>query len=253
MLRLFNPRLLNRALAIGCWLLVSSVLPAQVNLSFDVGYGNRGYRYVEKDINAFDGGLPRGQSCYFAPRIGFVLSDDVTVGVQLGAEYSSYDFVEGFYNTEKLGWQQSATVNQTMLRTSARAFLRLRCLGDGRLSLHVELSGGYGLGWGWDKRTEFRATDGWNLEMQRQVTEQRLCMQVVPVMNYAFSSHVGMDVYLNLVALTFSSTVTEQWPYSIKDYPPVEESESKTTVQEFNVGMNALNTNLLTVGFSYIF
>lgn len=244
---------MKKTFVICCLLLVTSVLDAQVYVSFDVGYGNKGYSYVEQGSFAFNGDLPKGWDCYFAPKVGFAVSDEVSVGVQLGAGYSSYEYATGFYDPVQQGWAKSAEVVSDVLSATAKAFLRLRCVGSGRLSLHVEIAGGYGMGWGWDKKTEYRATDSWDIDMKRQMKERRLFAQVVPVANYAFSEHVGLDVYLNLVALTFGSTITERWRYGIKGYAADELPETRTKVQEFQVGVNALNTQLLTVGFNYRF
>ena len=232
---------------------MSSVLLAQVTLSLDLGYSNKGYSYASKGLNAFNGSLPKGQECYLAPRISFALTDGVSLGIQLGAGYSSYDYAEGFYAPTTSGWRQSAAVNQTMLTTSAGAYLRLRCASIDNLSMHIEIAGSYGLGWGWDQRTEYRASDGSDVDMKRRHTEQSLCIQVVPVATYAFSDHVGMDVHLNLAALSFVSTTISQWPYGIKGWPVADAPESKTVEQEFSIGVNALNTSLLTIGFGYTF
>ena len=88
-----------------CLLLPASSLLAQVSVSVDVGYGNKGYTYQSKGINAFDGSLPRGHNYYFAPRIGFLVSDGLRMGVQIGASYSSYDYVDGFFDSERLVWK----------------------------------------------------------------------------------------------------------------------------------------------------
>ena len=244
---------MKRLLVFGSYLLLFTFAWAQVNLSMDLGYGNKGYSYSEKGIDAYNGSLPKGQSCYFAPRIGYVLNDEVSMGIRLGVSYSSYDFADGLYDSERLGWQQLSATTQTMLTAKAGAYLRIRCLDAGRLSLHAEIMGSYVMGWGWDQKTEYRATDGWDLKMTSRLAQRSVGVQVVPVANYALGEHVGMDVYLNLAAITFSSTTTSQWPYSIKEYPPVEEPESTTVSQVFDVGVNTLNTSLLTLGFSYTF
>lgn len=244
---------LVRVLAMACLLLPASSLLAQVSVSVDVGYGNKGYTYQSKGINAFDGSLPRGHSYYFAPRIGFLVSDGLRMGVQLGASYSSYDYVDGFFDSERLVWKQSSLLKQTVTTASATAFVRFRCLSEGQLSLHLEVSGTYGLGWGQDNKTEYRITDGSELDMQRQLKQRRLVAQVVPVLCYSFNKHIEMDVYLNLAALSFSNITTKQWPYIIKNYTPAEDSETTNTQQEFNIGVNALNSSSLTVGFGYTF
>ena len=244
---------MRRFVLFSFYLLVFGLLRAQVNVGLDVGYGNRGYSYTQQGLSAYNKVLPRGQSAYLAPRVGYVWGEAVGIGLQLGAEYSSYDYADGFYDPISLGWQQSAALNETVFKASARAYLRLRCVGSGRLSLHVEVAGIYRLGWGRDTKTEYRATDGWDVAMYSRMYEQQLCAEVLPVINYAFNSHVAMDVYLNLAAVTFGSSTVRQWPYVVKDMVTSGEPESVTNQQLFNVGFNSLNASLLTVGFGYTF
>ena len=244
---------MKKFLTLGCMLAVASILSAQVNLSLDVGYGNRDYDYSVQGLSAYDSSLPRGQSVYFAPRVGYTFERGVGIGVQLGVGYSHYQYLDGFYDPTAQEWRQSAEVDATLLTTSARAYLRVQCVEVGRLTLHVEVSGSYSLGWGYDERTEVRVNDYWKVEMVRNLTERAFYAQAVPVFNYALGKHFGVDLYLNLAALTFSSTTTAQWPYVIKNTDPVEAPETKTTIRDFNVGVNALNTRLLTLGFCYTF
>ena len=244
---------MKRFLIIGCMLVAAAIASAQVNLSLDVGYGNRDYDYTAQGLSAYDGGLPRGQSVFIAPRVGYSFGSGVGIGVQLGVGYSSYQYLDGFFDPTAQEWRQSAEVDATLLTSSAKAYLRVRCVDAGRLSLHVEVSGSYSLGWGKDARTEVRVNDYWKVEMVRSLTERAFYAQAVPVFNYVLGKHFGVDLYLNLAALTFSSTTTEQWPYVIKNTEPGEAPETKTTVRDFNVGLNALNTRLLTLGFCYTF
>lgn len=244
---------MRRFVLFSFYLLVFGLLRAQVNVGLDVGYGNKGYSYTKQGLGAYNKDLPKGQSAYLAPRVGYVWGEVVSVGVQLGAEYSSFDYADGYYDPIGLSWLQSAATNETMFTASARAYLRLRCAGSGRLSLHVEISGIYSLGWGKDTKTEYRSTDGWDVTMFSRLYERQLCAQVLPVINYAFNNHVSMDVYLNLAAVTFASTTTTQWPYVVKDMAAWGDPESVTSQQEFNAGFNSLNASLLTVGFGYTF
>lgn len=240
-------------LLLSSYLIVLTSLAAQVTMSLDVGYGNKGYDYKWQGLPAYDGRLPRGQSCYLAPRVGYRFSDEVCLGVQLGAGYSSFDYEEGYYDPLSSAWKQTATTNSSMLNAMAKGYLRLRCFGTGNLSLHVELSGAYGMGWGWDTRNEPKALDNSDLTMKRRQTERSLCAQVVPVANYAVSDHWGVDLYLNLAALTFVSTTVEKWPYGVAGVATADQPETETTTQTFDIGLNALNTSLLTIGFGYTF
>ena len=243
----------KRTSVIVCLLLVSSLLRAQVTLSVDLGYSNKGYSYQMQGIPAYNGLLPSGQACYFAPRVGYTFRGEVGIGMQLGVGYSSYDYVDGYYDPEAHGWQQSALTNSSLLAATAKAYMRLRFAEVGAFSFHVELSASYSHGWGTDSRMEYRASDAWKVEMVRRQRLQFLSAQAVPVINYAFGKHVSADLYLNLAALTFSSTTTALWPYGIKNVATTEEPETETTTQEFVVGINALNTNVLTIGFNYTF
>ena len=242
-----------RAFAIGCLLLVSSVTMAQVDLSVDLSYGNKGYSYMERGLHAFNGELPKGQECYLAPRVGFTVSEGVSVGVRLAARYSSYDFAEGYFDPEVYGWQRSALTTETMVAASAGAYLRIRCANMGRLSLHVEVIGSYGLGWGQDVRKEYRAVDGWEMEMTRRAAQRCVSVQVVPVASYTLGDRVSVDWFLNLAAVTFGSTTVSRWPYRIENGIADEDPESKTVTREFAIGLNSLNTSLITMGVRYCF
>ena len=219
----------------------------------DLGYGNKGYSFMERGLLAFDGELPKGQEGYFAPKLGFAVSDEVSAGVRLGVRYGSYSFAEGYFNPEVHGWQQSALTAETLLAVSAGAYLRIRCVNMGRLGLHIEVMGSYGLGWGQDERTEYKASDSWEVEMTRKTTQRYMNLQVVPVATYALGEHVGVDLYLNLASISFCTTTLLRWPYHMKDGTTDIDPLSKTVTQEFSIGLNAQNTSLLSIGFRYAF
>lgn len=233
--------------------MLSWVTMAQVEVSMDLGYGNKGYSYMERGVLAFDGELPKGQEGYFAPKVGFIVSDGVSAGVRLEARYGEYDFAEGYFNPELQGWQQSALTTETMLAVVAGVYLRIRCADRGRLSLHVELMGSYGLGWGQDERTEFKASDSWEVNMTRKTAQRCVNVRVVPVATYALGEHVGVDLYLNLAAISFCTTTLSRWPYRMKDGTTDNDPLSKTVTKVFDIGLNALNTSFLSMGFRYVF
>ncbi len=244
---------MKRLLFLVTYLLVFVLAQAQLALSVDVGYGNQGYSYRWQGLPAYDGSLPRGQNCYLAPRVGYQFGDEVSIGLQLGAGYSDFDYEEGYYDPLSSAWQRSATTNSSMLNATAKGYLRLRLFGTSSLSLHVELSGAYGMGWGWETRVESKATADMDLRMKRHRTERSICAQVVPVAYYALNDHWGVDLYLNLAALTFVSTTVEKWPFGVMGMETAQQPESETTTQTFDIGVNALNTRLLTIGFGYRF
>ncbi len=245
---------MRHLLILGTYLMLLTSLAAQVSLSLDMGYGNKGYRYSEQGLGAYDGSLPEGQSCHIVAKAGCLVSDNVALGIQLGIGYSSYNYAQGYYNPTTAAWQRSATLNSRMLTATGGGYMRIRCFTVGHWILHAEIVGAYRMGWGRDISNEVRALNGTEMRITRLSTERALCAQVVPVASYAISHHVGVDFYLNLAALTFTSTTTQLWPYgtgtsSADGTPP----ERETTAQHFDVGINTLNTSLLTIGFSYTF
>lgn len=239
--------------AIVCGMLCSAVLMAQTSVSLDVGYGNQGYSYMEQEMPAYDGSLPRGQSCYLAPRLGYTWANGVGMGLQLGVGYSSLHYAEGYYDPIVGAWQQSGTTTNDLFSVTASAYLRVRCYAVGSLSLHMELSGSYGMGWGNDIRNERSAIDASYITMRRHTEERSIRARLLPVICYAFGDHVDVDLYLNIMALAFDSTTTDRWPYAVGNMPEVDTPQSTTTEQGFNIGLNALNTSMLTLGFRYNF
>lgn len=235
------------------YFLLFGLLHAQVYLSLDMGYGNKGYGYSEQGVPAYDGSLPKGQSCYIAPEVGYAFNDYVAMGLQLGMDYSAFNYAEGFYDPIEATWQRSATLNSRILTAVARGYLRLCCFTTGNWSLHAEIACSYSMGWGWDTRNEIRALNDTEMRMKRDRTDRSFGVEVVPVASYAISHHVGVDFYLNLASLNFISTTTTLWPYNVGGMAASKKPESETTTQDFNVGINTLNTNLLTIGFYYMF
>ena len=233
--------------------LVSAVAWGQAEVSCGLGYGNRGYSYAEKGLEAYDGSLPRGQECYVASRVGWWSEDVYCVGLRLSASFSDYGFVEGYYDPVAAGWQQSARREVSGLEVSGGAYVRFCLLRSGGVGLYAELSGSYGMGWGWDERTEFSAVDGSELAARRRTTQRGWCAQLLPVFDYALGSHVRVEASLNVVALTVGSRTTVCWPYLAAGGSGGDVPVSETTEQVFDVGVNRHNASVVTLGFTYRF
>ena len=243
----------KRILLFCVYFLVFAFAWAQVEVSVDLGYSNRGYNYSEKGLEAYDGTLPKGQSCYFAPRVGYWFGEQFGMGVRLGVGYSRDGYVDGYYDPVTVGWRQSARRNCDLLEVSGGMYMRFCCLRSGRLGLYAEVSGGYGWGWGWDMRTEYSAIDGSDLVSRRSTTRRSWSAQVLPVFNYELGKQVGFDVCLNFAALTIGSRTTTCWPFEVAGGGSVDEPVSETTEGVFSVGVNMLNTNVVTLGFVFKF
>ena len=245
---------MKRFLVLGSYLLVLTTLAAQVNLSLDLGYSNKSYRCSVYQAEAYDGSLPKGMSCQIAPRLGFQINDDVAVGIQLGMLFSDYDYTEGFYNSEYEEWQRTATTSNRMIAAMARGYMRIRCFTVGDWSLHAEIAGEYSRGWGRENRSEVRFQSSSEVVRLRHTTSHTFCAQVLPVASYSVSRRVEVDLYLNLAAVTYTSTTTELWP-SYTSGSATEEvfPEKTTTTHDFDIGLNSLNTSLISIGFRYVF
>ena len=251
----------RRLLTLGLCLGFTSLLYAQKTLSFDFGYGNRGYSYSEKGLDAFDSSLPEGQYVHFSPRIGFELGEGVMAGVKLGVSYSSYNYAEGYYDAENAGWQELASTTSSVLSLSGGAFLRMRVAEVGKLAFHIEVAGLYRYGWGKDYRTEYKVSFfREKVDMSRKSVEQEVTLSVVPVVSYELTKHIGVDFYLGFASLYWIGTTIERWPYfTTSGYfgnnPPTvsDEPDSKTTTQRFDAGLSGQSGSLLSVGFNYVF
>lgn len=244
---------MKRTLVIVCFLWMPVLLRAQMTLSLDLGYGNRGYSYQWQGLSAYNGDLPKGQSCSLAPRVGVRVSEGVEIGLQLGVDYSSDRYTDGFYNPVQSQWQQSATTNVDKLGASARGYVRVLCWRGGSLSLHLEMAAMYGMSWGWEHRNEMRAVELNELLTSRRQRERCMAVQLLPVATYVVSDHVEVDCRINLWALTLGSVTSYQWPFAVDGVATNPLPESTTTQQLFDFGVNALNGRLFTLGFSYVF
>ena len=226
---------------------------AQTNLSLDIGYSNTGYSHTFRNEAAFDATLPRGQEARIAPRIGFRFGENLAAGLQIEVAYSSYTFTDGFYNPVNTTWEESATTDETLLSASAGAYLRLRLAQAGRLSLHLELSGSYAIGFGSEIRTETRVGDGNMVRTMRRRQQNTITARLVPVAEYAFNSHISAEARFNLTALAFTATRTLRWPYGTVSHVRGADPESQTDTRQFGIGLNTLHASPVTLGLSYTF
>lgn len=244
---------MKKLLAVVSLVALSIAAHAQWNISADLSFSSTNYSYNRQGLEAFNSNLPSGMKAMFNPHFGYVFNDIFEMGVELGIGNLKYSYADGYYDPIGDAWQQMSADDETMLTFSASLYASFCCARFGRLTLHAEVSAGYGYGFGKLAHTEFHASDNWKITTVADVQRQLLYAEVVPVFRYAFNSHISMDVSLNIVSAAVCRIVDKQWtPYNPDD---IYESslESVTTTTDFGVGMNALNTNLLSIGFCYLF
>lgn len=244
---------MKRLLAIALFVTFSVAVHAQWNVSADVSFSSTSYSYNRQGLDAFNSNLPSGMEAQFNPHIGYAFNGVFEMGVELGIGNLKYSYADGCYDPLVDAWKQMSADDKTMLTFSASLYASFCCVNFGRLTLRAEVAGGYGYGFGKLVHTEFHASDGWEIATAADVQRHLLFAQVVPVFNYAFNNHFSMDVYLNIFSASVNRFVDKQWaPRNTSD---IGESmlESVTATTDFGVGMNALNTNLLSLGFRYSF
>lgn len=231
------------------------VAEAQVSVTADLGFSRDGYSFTRSGANAFDNSLPRGWNFSFSPRAGYSLNDDVTVGLQLGVGYSDYTYTDGFFDPLVGTWRQSQVRQVSQLDLSAGAFVRMKAMAWGKLSLHAELLASYGHGFGKVVTTEYEVHTMWDVKVSQRCGTGLFEMLLTPVVNYAFTEHIGMDVYVNLLSLSYSRTRERLYGQTVPDARTNADAEivSETVVSHFGVGVNALHTSLITLGVGYKF
>ena len=244
---------MKRLIFIVVALSICCALHAQVGVTADLSFGCDKYSFTRGGVNAFDKTLPQGSSFRFSPRVSYGLKDGVEVGLQLGVGHSVYSYTDGFYDPIAELWRQSQVRKLSQLDLSAGAFVRGQIATFGNLTLHLELLASYGRSYGNVTTTEYDATSMWEVVVSQRCNTGRFDVMVTPVIHYALTEHVGMDAYINALSLSYSrarqTLFGREVPQSYQD----PEVSSETVTSHFGVGLNALNTSLITLGVGYSF
>jgi len=232
---------------------------AQWVVSGNLGYSRSGLTVTKFGDPAFDGTQPQGWSLEFSPRIGYSFNGNIAVGVQLGFIHSDYTYTSGIYSNLTNQWVESQELLYRRNNYSAGLYLRKFIHSWGDLTLHAEILVNYGIGRGYNHKTEYRLYNYPNqdpyyepITTSRLVHSARFAAQIVPVFNYSFGNRFSMDAYMNFASLIFSHNTTELYSEqsNITDGDVVED---RTVTTDLDLGIRTLNTSIITLGFSYTF
>lgn len=231
---------------------------AQWGISANLSYGTKGYQHTQGGLASFDNTLPKGHEFNFSPRLGFSINGAVELGIDLGIGNSNYTYSNGIYNPNNETYFESPKTTYSLFTYSAGGYLRVRVGDWGKLTLHLEASAGYRYGLGVITNVEQRAHPSYGssetITTVKALVINQMYATITPVFNYSLGKHASLDAYLNFASLMFDRTHSCNYSdyYSNRG---IEDKylESETTTHEFNIGLQALTTSLISLGFSYIF
>ena len=244
------PRMATRGAVLLLMLATSLTASAQLSLAGNLSYSQTGYTLSK----GFDSSQPKGMALSFSPQVGIRFNERCMAGIRLGVSNSIYSYVDGYYDRDKDSWMTSMEEAKTLMKASGALFLRLRCVEWERMSLHLEISGGYAYGMGASTKSQYRVLDGSVFKVRNTYNLGQIELKVVPVVTYELSSHFGMDLYVNLLSLAYRRTTTNYMqPVDITETSHKNVLDHTLTTSDFDIGIQSLSSDLLSIGLYYSF
>ena len=112
----------------------------------------------------------------------------------------------------------------------------------------------YAYGMGTSTKSQYRVLDGSVFKVRNTYNLGQIELKVVPVVTYELSSHFGMDLYVNLLSLAYRRTTTNYMqPVDIPETPPKNVLDHTLTTSDFDIGIQSLSSDLLSIGLYYSF
>lgn len=223
---------------------------AQVFLSGNVGYN---YKNFSRSLG-FDVSQPSGFRTEATLQLGYAFSEAVRAGICFGVGYDNYHYYNGFYNPSIFRQDTIAIINEDNLTFSGSAFLRTRIANVGNLSFHLEFSLGFASGRGLKERVE-RTADAFyeDVTINYPTNTRTFAAQMVPVLNYAFTPHWSMDIYVDILTLSYRRVTTIVGKGQEKGYSNGIVEDYRTTEKSFDLEYKHLKGSLVSVGLCYTF
>lgn len=244
------PRMAAKGAAIFFMLAAPLVATAQLSLAGNLSYSQTGYTLSK----GFDGSQPKGMALTFSPQAGIRFNGRYMAGIRLGISNSIYTYVDGYYDRDQGNWTTSMEEDRTLFKVSGALFLRLRCAGWEKLSLHIEFSGGYAYGMGVSTQSQHRVLDGSVFKVRNAYNLGQIELKAMPVVTYEHTSHFGIDLYVDLLSLAYRRTATNYMqPVDITETSPKNNLDYTLTTSDLEIGIQSLSANLLSIGFYYSF
>ena len=235
---------------------------------FNAYNGGHEWDQVVRGTTSTEYTLPndRSNSFTFAPKVGFNLNDDMQVGITIAYNHSSntnYSNWATEYQTYKdfQGWSR-----HNRSSCSIEPYFRYSFLHMNKLTAFVEATVSFGFGLK-DKYRDFNTAvadyyaTGIDLKAHDttyvgNTNSTTFGIGIVPGLNYKLTDHISLDLYIDLLSLTFVSTTTH---YLYEDASINYKHESKNVDNDFHFGLN-LNPQTLQshlsyfrLGFNYVF
>jgi len=196
--------------------LVSGILTAnaQVFVGGGIGVDLTGGKF-KIGSNSID--APSSFTFQITPKVGYYLSDDLSIGLEVGLISSSVTTPK-----EYLHWGASDDQIVSIIGWQVGAFSRYKFVGTDKLSLLLE--GGLAIG-GYQSKTKY----GSNTTDDDPVS--LFTIGVLPVLSYDLSDRLSIEASCDFLRLGFTSN-------TLKD---VDNKDNKMTTTHFGLGLNATN------------
>ncbi len=223
---------------------------AQLFISGNADYSRTGYTRSE----GFDKTLPQGMALGVSVQVGLPLGDKVKAGLVAGMSHSQYTYTDGFYDRDNAEWKLLSSDDRTLTSFGGGLFLRFRCAEAGSLSFHLELSGNYHYGMGSSTVIETRANESLPNKTQRDYTRNTLQVRLVPVITYAFTHHVGIDIHADFLSIAYrNDKQTYMLPIDILETSKTAGVDYTLATTSFEAALHSYTASILTVGIYYQF
>ena len=225
---------------------------AQFGISLDLAYSRTGYSFIKSGLSSHNETLPVGQSFQCAPRIGYRFGEFFECGVDLGIANSINTYTAVIYDADVAQWVESSLLQNTMMTANAGGYLRFLIHDFGHFSFHAELCGGYLMGWGKERTTEYESHSGFEINTHIDLRQRQFYAKVVPVFNYSFPNHFSMDVYMDFASLVYTHNTAIRYTQATGSNTSTD-IDTETVTDDLAMGLHTLNTSIITLGFSYSF
>lgn len=235
-------------LAVMCAALVSQ---AQITLSGTLGFSSDDYSYRRDGMQGYDASLPEGYTFTIAPAVGYRLTEELEAGVRLEGEYAPYVFTDGFYNPVSKAYEESQVEERTTTMLGGGAYLRYRAVSWGSFSLIAELSARYRKGGVRSCTTEYAASSGWPLEFRQREAQSQVDVMLTPILNYAITEHLSVDLNLNLMALGYHRL--RSLKYGVEDSSGNADLLSVLTTDHYDLMFSSATNRGFGLGLGYVF
>lgn len=232
---------------------------AQIIVGGNIGYFNNGSKTTTEYKTATGSDVtetvnPTSSGCNIMPKIGYQIDDNMQAGLILGFRMDKYKTYNGFSaNDIYADWEGTRTENYNTI--TIKPYFRYNVMELGDFKLFVEAAVPYRMTSVTKWKTHETYTDFTDTkhdetaEGDNKTKGSSIGFEVIPGLNYSLTDNISVDIYVNLLRMSFISTTTT---FENPDAPVGGVLKRTNVSNDFDFGCGTLPA-AVTVGFNYAF